>query len=44
MIFNADMDARLESSVNVLDPVGREEEYAFVVFEDAEEDCLGFSL
>lgn len=32
------MDARLESSVDVLDPVRREEEDAFVIFKDAKED------
>lgn len=42
LIFHADVDARLEGGVDVLDPVGGEEKNAFVVFKDAEEDCFVF--
>lgn len=44
LIFHADVDARLKSGVDIIDPVGGEEENAFIVFEDAEEDYFVFSL
>ena len=38
VVLHADVDAGLEGGVDVVDAVGGEEEDAFVVFEDAEED------
>ena len=37
-ILHADMDTGLKGGVDVVDAVGGEEEDAFVVFEDTEED------
>ena len=38
VILHADVDARLESRIDVVDSVGGEEENAFVVFQYAKED------
>lgn len=44
LVFHADMNARLESSVDVFDPIRRKEEDTFVVFENPQKDCFGRSL
>lgn len=38
IVLHADMDPALKGSIDVFDAVGGEKEYAFVVFEDAQED------
>jgi hypothetical protein len=43
-IVDGDVDARLEGGVEGLDAVGGEEEGAFVVFKDAEEDWEGVNI
>ena len=40
-VLHGDVDPGLECWIDVFDAVGGEEEDAFVVFEDAEEDCDG---
>lgn len=39
-VLHGDVDAGLESRVDVVDAVGGEEEDALVVFQHAEQDCM----